>query len=87
MEEAEARDDLPLGEREFEVWAEDNYPPYILLVTRTEGEEPVFKITDPRDKNKELFSSRDYMKIVHWLREDEFSRVEGETKILEWWEP
>lgn len=77
--------ELPLGEREFEIWADDNYPPYILLVTRTDSDRPIFKITDPRG-SKELFSSKDYMEIVYWLREDEFSRVEGRAKILEWWE-
>lgn len=75
-----------LGEREYEVWADDSYPPYILLVVRTEGERPAFKILRPLEGNKVAFESDDYAEVRWWLLEDEFSLVEGRTKILEVWE-
>lgn len=75
-----------LGEREYEVWADDSYPPYILLVVRAEGARPAFKVLDPLEGNKVAFASDDYDEVWWWLREDEYSRVEGRTKILEVWE-
>ena len=74
-----------LGEREYEVWADDSYPPYILVVVRV-AESASFKVLDPKEQSKEVFSSNDYVEVYHWLREDEFSRVEGRTRVLEWWE-
>jgi hypothetical protein len=32
----------PAGEREFEVWTDDSYPPYVLLLYREEKEPPVY---------------------------------------------
>jgi hypothetical protein len=75
-----------LGEREYELWADESYPPNVLLTVRVEGQAPTFKIVDPKEQNKEVFSSNDYVEVYNWLREDEFSRVEGRTKVLEWWE-
>ncbi|HEX6625568.1 MAG TPA: hypothetical protein VF064_17770 [Pyrinomonadaceae bacterium] len=76
----------PLGEREYEVWADDSYPPYILVVIREEAEPPTFKVLGPSERNHVVFSSTDYDEVWWWLQEDEFHRVEGRAKILEWWE-
>ena len=79
-------DATELGEREYEIWADESYPPYVLVVVRVEGHPPTFKVLDPKEQGREAFSSTDYVEVYHWLREDEFSRVAGRTKVLEWYE-
>ena len=75
-----------VGEREFEVWADDSYPPYVLVLYREEKEPPAFVVRDPIEQNRVVFSSHNYEEVCLWLGEDEFSRVDGRMKILEWWE-
>ncbi|MFL6228228.1 MAG: hypothetical protein ACJ741_05580 [Pyrinomonadaceae bacterium] len=74
-----------LGERECEIWADESYPPFVLVLFREESIPPIFRVADIAE-GKEVFSSSNYEEVIHWLLEDEFSRVEGRTKILEWWE-
>jgi hypothetical protein len=76
----------PVGEREFEVWTDDSYPPYVLLLYREEKEPPVYVIKDPKEQNRVEFSSYSYEEACSWLCEDEYSRITGRMKILEWWE-
>lgn len=76
----------PLEEREYEVWADDTYPPYVLLLLREESALPTYKIINPAKNNKVEFVSDNYQEVTYWLLEDEYSRVEGRTKILEVWE-
>jgi hypothetical protein len=76
----------PVGEREFEVWTDDTYPPYLLLLYREEREPTAYVVTDRLEQNGVLFSSHSYEELCSFLREDEFSRVRGRMKILEWWE-
>jgi hypothetical protein len=86
MADRSPKQEGPLGEREYEVWADDQYPPYILLLYREERDPPAYVVTDPRENNKVVFSSHSYHEVCLWLSEDEFGLVEARMKVLEWWE-
>jgi hypothetical protein len=46
----------PVGEREFEVWTDDNYPPCVLLLYREEREPSAYVVMDPLEKNRVLLA-------------------------------
>jgi hypothetical protein len=75
-----------LGEREYEVWADEQYPPYILVLYREEGDPPTYIVSDLRENNKVVFSSHSYEEVRRWLNEDEFGLVGARMKVQEWWE-
>jgi len=68
------------------VWADDEYPPYILLLYREERDPPAYVVTNPAKNNKVVFSSHSYDEICQWLSEDEYGLVEARMKVLHWWE-
>lgn len=72
----------PLGEREYEVWAnhEPEFPHLVLVVVAPEGQ---FRIIDSRDRENEVFSADNYLEIVDYLSEEDYVRVKGRMKLAD----
>jgi hypothetical protein len=56
----------PVGEREFEVWTDDSYPPYVLLLYREEREPATYVVSDPMEQHRVAFSSHSYEEVCSW---------------------
>lgn len=64
----------------FEVWFSegDSVIPYYLLVVTPDANNPgVVVVLDPKENNKVVYQGQSYEDTVLWLREDEYSLVEG----------
>ena len=74
----------PMGEGEFEVWADDRLaPPYLFLVVWREGADP-FKILDPQKNNEEVLIADNYLQILDYLKEEEYFRINGRMDLGDW---
>ena len=66
-------------DRWFEVWfseGEDLRPTWLLVVTPEAGRPGSFVVYDPQENNR-IVHQGDYENTINWLREDDYSRVEG----------
>src|SRR4030095_3878552 len=71
-----------LNEPGYEVWSReaisectDRKLPYLLIVLYEKGENPL-KILDPQKKHEEILAADNYLEIVDYLREEDYSRLE-----------
>ena len=67
-------------DRWFEVWfveGEDVAPTYLLIVTPDKNRPGYVVVVDPQEKYKVVHQGEKYDDTRLWLREDEFSLVDG----------
>ena len=73
----------PMGEAEYEVWANGCHnPPRVLLVLSGGGEEP-FRVLDPANNNAQVFSAKEFLEVVDYLCEEDYERVSGRMAFEE----
>ena len=64
----------------FEIWysdGEDVVPTYLLIVTPNPHANGQILVLDPQLNNKIVFEAKDYEDAFYWLREDEYTVVDG----------
>ena len=64
----------------FEVWYSDGTdvaPTYLYIAMPDPTERGRVLILDPIEKNKVVYKALDYEDAMQWLREDDFSLVDG----------
>lgn len=76
-----------LNQPGYEVWSRKETSecthrtlPHLLIVLYEVGEKP-FKILNPQKDNEELFSADNYLEIVDYLREEDYSRLERSLRV------
>lgn len=63
-----------------EVWfseGQDVLPYYLLVVTPDPGNPGRVVVIDPKENNKVVYQEQSYEDTLLWLKEDEYSQVEG----------
>jgi len=78
-----------LNSPRYEVWSRDETSecthrtlPHLLIVLYEPGEKPL-KILDPQKNHEEILTADNYLEIVAYLREMDYSRLERFLKIEE----
>src|SRR5689334_14159876 len=78
---------IALNRLGYEVWASEalvkvkgHWLPRLLIVVYEESEPPLLTVIDPLT-NEEMFSADDYLEIIDYLCESEYTRVEGQMEI------
>jgi hypothetical protein len=64
----------------FEVWfseGQDVLPYYLLVVTPDPGNPGRVVVIDPKENNRVVYQGQSYEDTMLWLKEDEYSQVEG----------
>lgn len=68
-------------DRWFEVWSSSSggklRPTWLYVVTPDEANQGQILVFDPQENYKVVYSGRNYEDTFDWLREDDFSLVEG----------
>jgi hypothetical protein len=69
------------GEEEYEVWANGCFNPPRVLVVVSAGDEGPFKVVDPCGDNATVFTAKDFVEVVDYLREEDYERVRGRMRF------